>query len=372
MNKKKVLVGYIIDGKHSGIDKYILNFLKTVSSDQVQVDLLTNKFDGTLADDIKPYHARLFEVPNLKDPIGQFKETKKLIEVEQYDVVYFNVSSAIQMIGLMAAHAAKVPLKIMHSHSSGFDIKNPTKRRLKTLVHNIGKLFLHSMADKCLACSNKAGEWLYSMKTVKSDKFKVINNAVDVEKFQYNERLRREKREELNIDNAFVIGHVGSFSYVKNHSFLIDVFDAFAKKHEDSRLVLVGTGDEEAFVKEKVAKLGLEAKVMFLGIRSDVPALMQAFDLFVLPSWFEGLPMVGIEAQISGLPCYFSDKITTEARIREDSEFLPIEKGAKYWADKMADLYNHPANRESNFLETGYQFSLKEQETVLRNIINEP
>ncbi|MFQ9509623.1 MAG: glycosyltransferase, partial [Lachnospiraceae bacterium] len=113
-------------------------------------------------------------------------------------------------------------------------------------------------------------------------------------------------------------------------------------------------------------------KVMFLGIRSDVPALMQALDLFVLPSWFEGLPMVGIEAQISGLPCYFSDKITTEARIREDSEFLPIEKGAKYWADKMADLYNHPANRESNFLETGYQFSLKEQETVLRNIINEP
>ena len=365
---RRILVGFIMDGKGGGVDRYLLNFLEAVYEEDVQIDFLTDGVHDELEEYLEKYHSGLYPVAGLRHPVRQFKQVCNILRKKRYDMVYLNISTAIDCIAVFAARHMGVPERMVHSHSSGNDRESAAARLLYNAVHYICRLFCWTACTRFYACSGKAGEWIFPKKIVSSDRFEVIYNAVDRKKFYYDEKLRREVRKELGAEEDFVIGHIGSFSYAKNYPFLISVFEEIYKKDKKSRLLLIGSGVEEADVRCMVKEKGLQNVVSFLGWCSDTWRLYQAMDLFLLPSRFEGLPIVGIEAQCTKLACVFSDAVTEETKISEESYFLGLKESPAKWADFI--LKHREYDRENVKLsENAEHYSLESQAEQLRRII---
>lgn len=367
---KRIIVGYLIDGRNSGIDKYLLNFLSIVSEKNIQIDFLSNDYDEELVERLKKYGAKLYKIPTLKHPIRQVKEIRKIIREGGYNIAYFNISECINITGIYAAHREKVDCIIIHSHNSGIGIENIYKRNFRYILHSVCKIFLYRWGDVYLACSKKAGEWLFPKKVLNSNKFQIVNNAIQAEKFRYSLEERDCIREKLGLDDAFVVGHVGGFNYQKNHEYLVEIFLKLLEKEQKARLLLIGEGPTKSFIEEKVLRLGLKDKVFFLGSRNDVNVLMQGMDVFVLPSRFEGLPVVGIEASIAGLPCVFSDNISEEVKITDNCKFCSIDEKPEVWADLILSFKNIP-RQSIKITNQNYCFDLKKQAKQLLEIIGE-
>lgn len=330
---KKVLAGFIMDGHSGGIDKYLLNFLENVHTEEVQIDFLTNEIAPELEAYLKPYHSRIFAIPNLKHPIGQYRTVSRILDQGQYDVVYLNISTAIDCIAAWAAKNKNVPRRLIHSHSSGNDCESTRKRAVFDTIHKICRLSLYRTATEYYGCSKKAGIWMFPKKIVESDRFQTIFNAVDMTTFVYSPQIRDEVRREWNLENKFVVGHVGNFVYQKNHYYLIEVFEKFKQRCPEAVLLLLGQGERFEKVRSLVREKGLEDSVLLLGFQKEVQRLFQAMDFFVLPSNFEGLPTVGVEAQCTGLPCLMSDTITEEVKITGKCWFLSIKEPPEVWAE---------------------------------------
>ena len=231
------------------------------------------------------------------------------------------------------AKKADIPVRISHSHNTvtRFDFKWPIKILYKYL--------LRLVATDYVACGIDAGKYLFGKEV------KVIHNAIDVDKFKFNGKARNKLRKELNIENKFVIGHVGRFEPQKNHNFLIDVFYEYQKRDNDAVLLLIGNGSLEDKIKEKVKQLDIQDKVKFTGSISNVNEMYSAMDLFILPSFHEGLPVVGVEAQMSGVTCVFSDNVTKEVKFNENVFYISLN-------DKICidvELNNGPFNEITNF-----------------------
>ena len=209
-----------------------------------------------------------------------------------------------------------------------------------------------------------AGEFVFGNK----EEFCIYNNAIDAKRFGYDINKRVQARKELKIsDDVFVIGHIGRFNTQKNHTFLIDIMSEINKKDPKAVLLLIGEGDLEEHIKNKVDELGLENNVMFLGVRSDVDRLYQAMDVFVMPSLFEGLPVSGVEAQAAGLKCIFSDTITEQTMLTSNVEFISLDRGTAIWADEILKWYKGYDRRDQiNIIErAGYD--IKKQAKQLQN-----
>ncbi len=369
---KKVIVGYLTDGKNSGIDKYLLNFLSVVHKDDLQIDFLSSYHDDSIKDEIKKFNSKLYKIPSLKNPVKQINVIRKIIRDGNYDVAYFNISECINLTGIYAAHKEKLDRIIIHSHNSGIggdENASPIKRKMRYFLHCFCKLFLYRWGNVYIGCSKKAGEWLFPNKIVESSNFTIINNAIQVEKFAYSPEKRLEIRKKLEIENNFVIGHIGRFAHQKNHEYLIDIFAAVAKKYENAKLILVGEGPTQKTIEQKVSDLKLQEKVLFLGSRPDVPVLLQGMDVFILPSRFEGLPIVGVEAAISGLPCLFSDNISQEVKITENCKFYSIHEDPELWAKEILILKNEP-RKAAVIIDDQYCFDIHQQKEQLLNIIS--
>ena len=222
-----------------------------------------------------------------------------------------------------------VPVRISHAHNRplGFDIK--------TLVRYYFRWRLKKVNTHMFACGYEAGDWLYGKKN--RDKVILINNAIDAKEFSYDETKSLEMKKSLGVEGKTVIGHVGRFFTQKNHPFLIDIFKSIHGKDPNTTLLLVGGGElDDALMnqmKEKVKNLGLEDSVNFLGVREDVADILQAFDLFLLPSLYEGLPVTMIEAQAAGLPCVISDKVPVQCDITGNTKVVSLEDSTDKWAD---------------------------------------
>ena len=186
-------------------------------------------------------------------------------------------------------------------------------------------------------------------------KFQIMNNAIDAKKFIYNEEVRKQKRVELGVEDKFVIGHVGRFNLQKNHEFLVKRFADFAKTNEDAILVLIGNGELQEKIKEMAKEYGIETKVKFLGLREDIPQLLQAMDLFLFPSLFEGLPVTLVEAQAAGLPCVISDMITDEIMITDQISKVSLSGNTSLWNQEIAKYrYSKRKNTIEDIIEHGF------------------
>lgn len=371
---KRILAGFIMDGKAGGIDKYLLNFLETVQSkeiqEDVQIDFLTDEIHEELRQYLKPYHSELYAIAGLKHPLKQFQQMCAILEKKHYDMVYLNVSTAIDCVAAFAAKRMGITVRAIHSHSSGNDCESVAKRFIYDIVHKVCRLFFFRAGTRFYGCSLKAGEWIFPSRIIDSEQFEVIYNAVDRSRFQYDATVRKEVRQELKIEdeNLFVLGHIGNFCYAKNYPFLIEVFEQVYKRRRQSILLLVGTGVELDEVRALVKKRGLERVVRFLGWRSDTNRLYQAMDLFLLPSRFEGLPIVGVEAQCTKLPCVLSDSITREAKIQDHCYFLPLADSPEEWAEFIL-LHRSYHRDEVKLTEEAKYYDLDVQKKQLGRIV---
>lgn len=312
-----------------GVEAVVMNYYRHIDRSKVQFDFLVDS-DSTLIprEEIESLGGRVFEIPPYQHVVEYQRELQRLFKQEGWKIVHSNIN-ALSVFPLRAAKKAGVPVRIAHSHSTsgkGEYAKNALKAVLKTQSNRY--------PTHRFACSKFAGEWLFG----KVAHFEVVYNAIDLDRFCFNAEARAQARADLGlVGNQFAIGHVGRFTAQKNHAFLIDVFAEVAKRRDDAVLLLVGTGEAGASVKALVDERGLTDRVKFLGQRSDVNRLYQAFDAFVLPSLYEGLCLVGVEAQVAGLPCLFSDAITREVDVTGESCFLPIDH-SKAWIEALSCL----------------------------------
>lgn len=364
---KKILIGFIIDGKGGGVDQYLLNFFHTVNSDTVQFDFLTNRITEPLRQELEQGHASLYEVPSLMHPVQQYRRIRELIRENAYDFAYFNISTAITYPAVKAARDGGVPKVYVHSHSAGFDCMNTLKRQVMTSLHRILKGPLCRSANGYYACSDKAAEWMFTEQVCQSGKVHHIQNAIDTSKFAFCLEKRQALRQKYGLEDKFVIGTVGNMLYTKNQLFLIDVFQQIIQAEPKAVLFIAGDGPLRPVLEAKVHEYHLEDKVLMPGRVDTADGYMSAFDVFALPSHFEGMPIVSVEAQCSKLPCVLSDTITKEASLSNRCSFVSLDDTGA-WVHAL--LSNRGMDRRQMEITRDLSsFDLEKQKETLLNIL---
>lgn len=310
-----------------GQESFIMNMFRHMDHDLVQMDFLT-PFDAPNTANIEEIEREGGKVYAYNHPFG--KEDNKAFRQSledflskhegEYDILHIHSGSTYAlMMGPKIAKKYGIPVRIVHSHSGGFE--NWKHRLIKSIAAPVFRKYTTDFA----ACSVLAGKWKFPDDVVEN-KLRVFANAIDLNRFHYDPKVRKEVREEMGVDeNTFVLGHVGRFSLQKNHEALLRIFADFYKIHPNARLWMVGIGERMDEMKALAKELGIEEAVVFFGLRGDVNRLYQAMDVFVLPSFFEGLPMVGIEAQATGLYVLCSDLIARELPISDHVQYLSLD-----------------------------------------------
>lgn len=372
---EKIKVLYFVDRLLiGGIQTFILNNIEHIDKTKVQIDFLIlddgNVYETETNLKLHGYNVYKLEGVWLRKPTDYFNYFKKIDEFflnhHDYKVVHLH-SSSKNFYVLKSAKKYGIPVRIAHSHNIGFQSKN----KMQIMIGNLCKPLLKKYATDYFACAYLAGEWLFGKKAVKDGKVKVIHNAVEYEKFKFNEEKRIEIRNRLNINEKIVIGNVGRFSEQKNHEFLIDIFSEIHKMNKMSTLMLIGKGEKEELIRKKVKNLGLENDVIFMGFCDNVNELMWAMDIFLMPSLHEGLPVVGIEAQAAGLPCFMSKYvITDEVKITGLVSFVELKQSPKEWAEKILNSDLNRKDTKAEIEQAGYLImdTAKELENFYRNV----
>lgn len=341
-----------------GTETLIMNLYRKMDRDKVQFDFMVHsKEKGSYDDEIRSLGGKIYYISHYNG-INHFTYVKEwntfFRDHSEYSIIHGHMRSTAA-IYLKIAKKNNI-IAIAHSHNTG-----SRGSLLEKFVKKFMQYPIRYLADYFFACSLQAGIWLFGKKICRSNSFRILNNAIDSSAFVFCENIRKQKRKELNIENRFAIGHVGNFDPQKNHSFLIDIFDNICKKNEECLLFLVGGGDLalKKDIKKKVMQKGLTQKVQFLGSRSDVNELLNAFDVFLFPSHHEGLGIVAVEAQANGLQCVLSDAIPQEVEVSDHVEFISLKKSADFWSDRvLAYKTNYErVDMQENIIEAGYDIN---------------
>lgn len=361
---KKVLI-FAPTAPTSGITQYVLNILNVIDTENIHFDILSFK-NPRLKAWVEEHNTEYFEFDI--SPYKQRKEYKAFLKdvfSRNYDVVYYNAST---ISGLEIFKSAKRNSKarlVMNCHACS--LENPSKliRVAFTYVHKILRIFANRYFDKKCACSKNAAEWMYGKKHAKEAL--ILKNAIDTEKFAYNETYREELRADLGIKTKYVVGHIGRFALPKNHSFILDSFNELLKINNDCTLVLVGNGELGSSIKAKIKELSLEENVVLVDFQEDIFKYYSLFDLFLMPSLFEAFPITLIEAQANGLCALVSDTVTSDSNITGLIEFVSLNETDEKWAKKANEkLTSQRMSTTEIICEKGYD--LKQQSSQLENV----
>lgn len=358
-NKKEPIRIAQIMGKWvgGGVEAVVMNYYRNIDRNKVQFDFICDD-DSTCIpkEEIENLGGKVILIPPYQKVFKYHKELKKVLKEGNYKIVHSHIN-ALSVFPLWASKSAKVPVRIAHSHST-----SNKKEWKKTLLKNVLRPFSKLFATDYFCCSELAGRWLFGNKTYDQGKVYPLNNAIDVDKFKYNEKVRKAKRKELNIeDKDLVIGHIGRFVKQKNHEFLIDIFNEIHKKNKNTILLLAGDGPLKEAIQNKVKELNLDKNVKFLGQRNDVNELYQAMDLFLFPSLYEGLGMVLIEAQCAGNLCFASTEVPSVAKLTDNLNFISLSTTPEKWATDILNKIEQ-YHRKSNKSEiTKANYDIKEE-----------
>lgn len=373
MDKIKLL--FFVDRLgHGGIQTLLINILDKIDKEKFEISFLNFDFGKKyeLEDLVtKQYGVKIYKVPHpQKHYFKCLKETKKFFKENQFDIIHCHSSSKMA-IPLKYAKKYGVPVRIAHSHCTNFQTKN----LLVLLMAKILMIPTNRKATHYFACSKVAGDWMFNHWYSKKLDIVIVNNAIDLLKYRYSKDEDKRLRERYQIAaDEFVIGHVGRFMNQKNHEFLINAFEKTLKQRPNSKLVLVGIGDLKEKIEKLVEEKQLQDKVVFAGYQKEAYKFYSLFDIFVLPSLFEGLPFVGVEAQASGLPCLMADTITKDIVICNDNvKFLPLD--LDLWSKEMS-VISLNTNREDTYQklkQKGYDISdeVKRLETLYEKYLKE-
>lgn len=318
-----------------GAETFLMKMYRSLDRAKYQMDFCVNSQNNFYEKEIIENGGKIFVIPpKSRNPINTFKNIKDIVKYNKYEYVIRVNEHSLSTLDLLAAKFGGAKILVMRSSNAG------SGGKMSTFLHKLFKFMPITIPDIKLAPSKLAAEYTFGKKCVENHKVYLLNNGLDIKRFTFSKEKRKIKRRELNIENKFVIGHIGRFNTQKNHEFLIDVFEKIHKKNINSILVLVGNGDLENKIKEKVNKLKLNNDVLFLGVRNDIPDLLCAFDIFLFPSFYEGMPNVVIEAQTTGLPCLISNVITQEAKVTNIVEFASLNQSVLEWSNKCLELFD--------------------------------
>lgn len=313
-----------------GLETMLMNYYRHIDRERIQFDFLVHRdFEADYDKEILSLGGRIYRVPKLNPfSMAYHKALNSFFRNHpEYNIVHVH-QDCLSSFALKAANKNNVPIRIAHSHSSSQD---------KNFKYLLKKYFMKSIPDyatNLFACGREAGNWMFGGKS-----YEIVRNAIDVDSFKYDINKRSELRKKFKLTDNLVVGHVGRFNYPKNHDFLIDTFKEIYLLNSNSKLFLIGAGDLEDRIREKVNDLGLSENVIFLGNRSDVNELMQAMDIFVFPSHYEGLPVTLVEAQASGLLIFKSLNVSDQCKITPNVYSLSLNDNAKHWAIQILEKY---------------------------------
>lgn len=312
-----------------GLESFIMNIYRNIDRDKIQFDFLKHRDDKSFFDEeIKNMGGRIFNVPSI-NPMHHKKYLDSLDfffqKNNEYKIVHSHINT-FSMYVLRAAEKANIPVRVSHSHIA--PTKNNIHLKLPFRLYTKNKLTTFTTHN--FACGTEAGKWLYQ-----NEKFQVVNNAIDTNKFLYNNEERINIRKKYNLENNYVIGHIGRFFHQKNHDFIIEVFKKIVDKNSNARLLLLGDGELRPEIEKKVEEYNLKEKVVFTGVQSNANEFLQAMDVFLMPSHYEGLPVTIVEAQASGIQCVISDNITDEVKITDLVESVSLKQSPSYWAERI-------------------------------------
>lgn len=320
--------------KRGGLETFAMNMYRSIDRSEIQFDfLLTQVVGGDYEEEAKSMGANIYHLPARNKGYKAYHKALDDFFREHHDyiAIHEHISSLTSIEPAYYAKKYGIPVRIFHSHSSSIQ-KSLRLHWVHTILHYLNKPKVHSYATHYLGCSDKALDWIYKYTGVRS-KALMINNGIDCEQYAFNKIVRAEVRKEFGIDaDDFVIGHVGRFIPLKNQGFLVDIVEELHETILNAKLLLVGEGDTMEEIKAKVANKGLDKSVIFTGVRSDVANLMQAMDVFAMPSWFEGLPVSLVEAQAAGLPVVASETISHNSDLTGTILFKSIKDSAEDWS----------------------------------------
>lgn len=345
MNTRKIrVIHFQLSENLGGIESFLLNVYKNIDREKYQFDFVTSVDTPANGNELTRLGGKIYKIPTLRQPIAFMISIHKVLYEGKYDIVHIHKNSAINIIPIIVAKLAKSPKIIVHSHNT----QPSTKTFLKWIHFLNRKLFLKAGITK-LACSKAAGNWLFG----KDGDFQVIVNGVDTDKYRFDVSTRERLRLSLGLDqDDFVIGNIGRFTPQKNQKRLVKIFSIAHQNNQKMKLLLIGDGPEREQVKRLVRSLGLNTSVKFLGVRHDIPQLLQAMDTMLMPSLYEGLPIVAVEAQAAGLSLLISTTVTPEVIVTQDVETFSLEDRDSNIADVLQSL---PLRNQRQRIESNLQ-----------------
>lgn len=353
MVKKPVRVLQVVTYMgRGGLETMLMNYYRHFDRSKVQFDFLVHRdFEADYDEEIRSFGGRIYHMPRLIPWSGSYRNKLKQFFREHpgYQMVHVN-QDCLSSVALQCAQECGVPVRIAHSHNSSQNIN------LKYPIKMFYRRQIPEYATDLFACSEEAGKWMFG-----NHPFQIIPNAIELSSYVFNKETRKEVRENLSMNDTFLIGHVGRFRAQKNHRFIINVFASVLKKCPEAKLLLVGDGEKLEENKELARKLKIDDKVIFAGARGDVNRLLQAMDVYLFPSLFEGLPLSLIEAQAAGLPCLISDRVPESAiLVKGLVSVVSLEQSADEWAKKLLHMKTETrANHSMELQNAGYDIAIE-------------
>lgn len=340
---------------YGGIETFLMNIYRNMDREKIQFDFAVHTDEpGDYDEEIKKLGGNIYYFTSRRKNVIKYKsDWKKFLSIhkDNYVAIHMHVSSLTTILPLKIAKKYGIKKVFIHAHSTF------QKGKLHNFLNKINQKKINKIATNCLACSIEAGKYVFG-----NNNFEIIHNAIDVNKFVFVPKIRNELRAKLGVEDKFVILHVGRFNYEKNHTFLIDIFYEVKLVKKDSVLYLIGKGELKDKIREKVKEKKLEDSVVFLENITNVNEYMMASDLFLFPSLFEGLGIVNIEAQCTGLKCIISDKIPSEVKITDLIKFLSIKDTPQKWKDEV--LNTKFDSRKS------YDENIKKEKYDIKSVVN--
>lgn len=309
---------------YDGITNVMTNYYTYLDHSKIHMDIVTiNPVSEKFKRILEKNGSKNYVLPfRNKNPIKYISVLKKILKKGEYDIIHVHGCSATMAVEMFAAKQSGVKVRIAHSHNTTCD---------HVKIDKLLRPFFDSLCNVGFACGQEAGKWLFPKKS-----FTVISNGIDLDKYQFNNKYRKEIREQFELENKIIIGHVGRFSEQKNHRKLIDIFREYGKRHDNAKLVLIGDGELREEIENRVKNEKLD--VIFVGITDEVYKWLQAMDIIVFPSLFEGLPLGLVEAQAAGLPCVLSNTISPATKITDNLEFIGLDSSLIEWTSEIDEL----------------------------------
>lgn len=349
----------------NGLENRLMDIYRNIDKTKIQFDFMTNRAeDGDFDEEIKALGGKVYHLSRIspKNFNKYIRELKAFFaDHKEYRIVHSHLNT-LSTWPLRMARKAGVPVRIAHSRNASMD------RNYKMIFKAFSRLFINQQATNRFACSRSAGVWLFGEKEVCRDTFRVIPNAIQLDKFIYSEEIRREVRKEIGIsDETLAVVCVARFSQQKNHSYLLKVFKDLHEKQPNCKLYLIGKGELENEIRADIKQKGIENDVIFLGSRSDIGRVLAGMDIFLFPSFYEGFGTVIIEAQCSCLPMIASDTIPHETKLCDCVEFMSINDDPSKWADKALDMAMRIERKDNSVLVRENGYDIRESYTWMQN-----